>query len=151
MATAKLWWDGDSSSWVTSSAYWINDNTMTGSSYYGIRFRFQIIAYEGNDFDDDPFIQFSGTIDGIWSNNVWCNGSLSIKANNDSVTSFSLSETHSLTKTGTIPSPTATVKYDCGSGSGISEDDLEVGAMRHRSDRGENRRENWNWSHTRRS
>ena len=36
-------------------------------------------------------------------------------------------------------------------GSGLSEDNIEIGSMCHRTDRGENRRENWNWSHTRRS
>ena len=103
MATAKLWWNG--SEWKTSQTTWVHVNTWQQSSYCCVDAKFYIIAY------DDYTIGFSGTIQGDGSGTAVCSGSRTISANGSTITSFSMSDTRSQTRTATISSPTATVGW----------------------------------------
>jgi len=103
MATAKLWWTG--SSWVTYDTTWFNYSTESTSSYYWVRAEFKLIAY------DDGGILFAGTIWGAPQSNVVVSGTRYISVNGSDVGSFSISNAHTQSRSFSVSSPTATVRW----------------------------------------
>lgn len=103
MATAKLWWNG--SEWKSYETNWFSYSSESTSAYYYVRADFRIIAY------DDATIAFSGTIWGAPQSNVVVSGTRYISVNGSDVGSFSMSNTHSQSRTFSVSSPTATVRW----------------------------------------
>lgn len=115
MATAKRWWNG--SSWSTTEATWVYINTWTSSSYCCVVANFYIIAY------DDGTLGFSGTIEGSGSGTAVCSGSRNITENENTITTFSMSNTRSQSRTASISSPTATIGWNGSSSISVWKND----------------------------
>ena len=115
MATAQRWWNG--SSWSTTQTTWVHINTWTSSSYCYVIADFYIIAY------DNGTLGFSGTIEGGGSGTAVCSGSRNITENGNTITTFSMSNIRSQSRTASISSPTATIGWNGSSSVSVWKND----------------------------